>query len=55
MRLDLALRLFDLAREHAALDDLAGLHAGHLQQPLGAIRIAEDAHQVVFHRQIEAT
>ena len=50
VRLDLALRLLDLAREHAALDDLAFLHAGHLQPALRAIRIAEDAHQVVFHR-----
>ena len=32
VRLDLALRLLDLAREHAALDDLAFLHARHLQQ-----------------------
>jgi hypothetical protein len=47
---DLALRLLDLAREHAALDDLAFLHAGHGQPFLRAIRIAEDAHQVVFHR-----
>ena len=54
VRFDLALRLLDLAREHAALDHLAFLHAGHLQQPLGAHRIAEDAHQVVFHRQVEA-
>src|SRR6202011_1752299 len=54
MRLDFALRLLDLAREHAALDDLAFLHAGHLQQTLRALRIAEDAHEVVFHRQIEA-
>ena len=54
VRLDLALRLLDLAGEHAALDDLAFLHAGHLQQPLGAHRVAEDAHQVVFHRQVEA-
>ncbi len=54
VRFDLALRLLDLAREHAALDDLAFLHAGHLQQALGAVRIAEDPHQVVFHRQIEA-
>jgi hypothetical protein len=48
--LDLALRLLDLAREHAALDDLAFLHAGHRQPFLRAIRIAEDAHEVVFHR-----
>ena len=41
-------------REHAALDDLAFLHAGHGQPALRAIRIAEDAHEVVFHRQIEA-
>src|SRR5690606_27799209 len=52
--LDLALRLFDLAREHVRLDDLAFLHAGELQQALGAVRVAEDAHQRVFHRQIEA-
>ena len=51
---DLALRLLDLAREHAAFDDLAFLHAGHGQPLLRAIRIAEDAHQVVFHRQVEA-
>ena len=54
VRLDLALRLFDLAGEHAAFDHLAFLHAGHLQQPLGAQRIAEDAHQVVLHRQVKA-
>ena len=54
MRLDLALRLLDLAGEHAALDHLAFLHARHLQQALRAHRIAEDAHEVVFHRQIEA-
>src|SRR6267378_7806587 len=54
VRLDLALRLLDLAGEHAAFDHLAFLHAGHLQQPLGAQRIAEDAHQVVLHRQVEA-
>src|SRR6185312_873931 len=29
-------------------------HARHLQQALGTHRVAEDAHQVVFHRQIEA-
>src|SRR4029077_7266128 len=40
--------------EHAALDHLAFLHAGDPQQPLGAYRIAEDPHQVVFHRQVEA-
>src|SRR5215468_8048491 len=53
VRLDLALRLLDLAGEHAALDDLAFLHAGHLQQALRAQRVAEDAHEVIFHRQIE--
>ena len=31
VRLDLALRLLDLPREHAALDDLAFLHAGQRQ------------------------
>src|SRR6059058_1087086 len=52
--LDLALRLLDLAGEHAALDHLVFLHPRHLQEALGAQRIPEDAHQVVFHRQIEA-
>src|SRR6185437_5949083 len=47
VRLDLALRLLDLLGEHAALDDLAFLHAGELQQPLGAVGIAEDTHEVV--------
>src|SRR5438105_12417129 len=54
MCLDLALRLLDLAGEHAALDYLAFLLPRHLQEALGAQRIPEDAHQVVFHRQIEA-
>jgi hypothetical protein len=54
VRLDLALRALDLLREHAALDDLAFLHAGRLQPALGALRVAEDAHQVVFEREIEA-
>jgi hypothetical protein len=34
VRLDLALRLLDLARQHAALDDLARLHARHRQRRL---------------------
>ena len=51
---DLALRLLDLAGQHPAFDDLALLHARHLQQTLRAHGIAEDSHQVVFHRQIEA-
>jgi hypothetical protein len=50
VRLDLALRLFDLARQHSAFDHLAFLHAGQSQPFLRAIRIAEDAHEVVFHR-----
>jgi len=50
----LALRTFDLAREHLALDHLAFLHARGLQPALGAVRVAEDAHQVVFERQVEA-
>src|SRR5690606_2349250 len=54
VRLDLTLRPLDLARQHLALDRLAGLHAGAGQEPLGALRIPEDPHQVVFHRQIEA-
>ena len=54
MGLDLALRALDLPRQQLALDDLAFLHAGALQQALGALRVAEDAHQVVFDRQVEA-
>ncbi len=53
VRLDLALRALDLARQHAALDRLAFLHADRAQQGLGALRVAEDAHQVVFERQVE--
>ncbi|MBV6418132.1 MAG: hypothetical protein CMLOHMNK_02925 [Steroidobacteraceae bacterium] len=53
VRFDLALRLLDAAREHAALDHLALLHARHREQALGEVRIAEDPHQVVFHRQVE--
>src|SRR5690606_27332969 len=52
--LDLTLRALDLPRQHLALDRLALLHAGAGEQPLRALRIAEDPHQVVFHRQIEA-
>src|SRR5690606_39192233 len=37
-----------------AFDDLALLHAGRLQPTLGALGIAEDAHQVVFERDVEA-
>src|SRR5690606_13544705 len=50
---DLALRTLDLPREHLALDRLALLHAGALQQPLGALGITEDAHQGVLERQVE--
>ena len=53
--LDLALRALDLASTSILLSiDLAFLHAGRLQPALGALGIAEDAHQVVFERQIEA-
>ena len=54
MRFDLALRGLDTLAEHATFDDLAFLHPGDRQQSLGEVRITEDAHQVVFHRQIEA-
>ena len=52
--LDLALGALDLAREHVALDHFAFLHAGRLQPALGALGVAEDPHQVVFERQVEA-
>ncbi len=50
----LALRTFDLARQQLTLDRLALTHAGPRQQALGALRVAEDAHQRVFHGQVEA-
>ena len=53
VRLDLALRALDLPRQELALDRLAGLHAGARQHALDALGIAEDAHEVVFERQIE--
>ena len=53
VRLDLLLRALDRARDHARLDRLAFLHAQPLHQALDAVG-AEDAHQVVFERQVEA-
>ena len=53
LRLDLLLGALDGARHHAVLDRNAFFHAQTLHQagdPLGP----EDAHQVVFERQIEA-
>ncbi len=44
----------DLARQHTALDGFAGLHADPGHERLHAGRVAEDAHQIVFQRQIEA-
>ena len=52
--LDAPLRALDLPRQHAAFDGLARLHADAGHQRLHARRIAEDAHQIVFERQIEA-
>src|SRR5690242_12828503 len=54
VRFDLALGALDLFREHAALDHFAFLHAGGLQPAFDALGVTEDAHQVVFERQIEA-
>src|SRR6185437_5056512 len=51
--LDPALRTLDLAREHAAFDRLARLHAHPGHERLHARRVAEYAHQVVFERQVE--
>ncbi len=53
MLLDPALRALDLARQHAALDRLARLHAHAGHERFHARRIAENAHQVIFERQIE--
>ena len=51
--LDLLLGALDGARHHAVLDRLALLHAELAHQPLDAVG-AEDAHQVVLERQVEA-
>ena len=51
--LDPPLRALDLARQHAALDRLAGLHAHPGHERLHARRVAENAHQIIFERQIE--
>ena len=51
--LDLLLRAFDAARDHAAFDRLALLHAEpgeHVFHPFAG----EDPHQVVFQREVEA-
>ena len=49
----LALGFFDRARDHAGLDGLAALHAEAAHEILHALA-GEDAHQIVFHRQVEA-
>ena len=54
MLFDPPLRALDLPRQHAALDRLARFHADARHQRLHARRVAENAHQVVFERQIEA-
>ena len=45
---------FDLPGQHAAFDGLAGLHADPGHERFHARGVAEDAHQIVFQRQIEA-
>ena len=53
LRLDLALRALDRARHHAVLDRDALLHAQPQHQAADALG-AEDAHQVVLQREVEA-
>ena len=53
LRLDLLLRALDGACDHAVLDRHALFHAEPLHQARDAVR-PEDAHQVVFERQVEA-
>ena len=53
LRFDLLLRPLDRARDHAVLDRHAFFHAELLHQARDAIG-PEDAHQIVFERQIEA-
>src|SRR5262245_8987544 len=52
LRLDLLLSALDGPADHAVLDRHAFFHAEPLHQAGNAIR-AEDAHQVVFERQVE--
>ena len=52
--LDAPLRALDLPRQHAALDGFARLHADPGHERFHARRIAEDAHQIVFEREVEA-
>ncbi len=52
--LDPPLRPLDLASQHAALDRFAGLHAHPRHERLHPRRIAENTHQVIFERQVEA-
>ncbi len=47
------LRALDLARQHAAFDGLAGLHAHACHERLHTRRIAEYAHEIVLEGQIE--
>src|SRR6185312_14343930 len=49
----LLLRALDRLGHHRVLDGNAFFHAEPLHQPRDAIR-AEDAHQIVFEREIEA-
>ena len=51
-RLDLLLRAGDAARDHRAVDDLAGLEAHLLHHHLHPVA-GEDAHEVVVERQEE--
>ena len=53
LRLDLALRTLDGARDHLVLDGNALFHPQALHQAGDAIR-PEDPHQVVLERQVEA-
>ncbi|MNC85809.1 hypothetical protein D3C83_14230 [compost metagenome] len=53
LRLDLLLRALDGAAHHAVLDGDAFFHPQLLHQARDAVG-AEDPHQVVFERQVEA-
>src|SRR5690606_2902679 len=53
VRLDLALRLLDLAADHAILDRVVLLHAEHAHEPGDALA-HENADEVVLERQVEA-
>jgi hypothetical protein len=53
MGFNLALRSLDLPSQQIALYCFSFAHSNPGQHRLGALRVAENTHQIVFHRQVE--